>query len=114
MMFLGVDSGGTKTDFILISRSGEIIATHTEPTTYYHQVGLETAKHIIKNGVEAVCAQANIVADNIIFGFFGIASYGENRVITKQLDELPAQILKPKLSVVKTFETPLAFSLRRI
>ncbi|MEZ5758373.1 MAG: BadF/BadG/BcrA/BcrD ATPase family protein [Emcibacteraceae bacterium] len=92
-MFLGVDSGGTKTDFILINQTGDIIALHTAPTTYYHEVGLEAAEVTITKGVKVVCEKAGIIPENITFGFFGIPSYGEDRNITPKLDNLPAKIL---------------------
>lgn len=92
-MFLGVDSGGTKTDFILINQTGKIIALHTAPTTYYHEVGLEAAEVTITEGIKTICEKAGITPENITFGFFGIPSYGEDRNITPKLDNLPAKIL---------------------
>ncbi|HPF46078.1 MAG: N-acetylglucosamine kinase [Alphaproteobacteria bacterium] len=93
-MFLGVDSGGTKTDFILINHTGEIIATHSAPTTYYHEVGLAVAEKTITDGILTICQKAGISPENITFCFFGIPSYGEDREITPMLDDLPAKILR--------------------
>ncbi len=92
-MFLGVDSGGTKTAFILISSSGEIIATHNEATSYYLEIGLETSKRVISRGLMALCAKAAITPEKITYSFFGLPAYGEDRQATQLLDALPEGVL---------------------
>lgn len=95
-MFLGVDSGGTKTAYILINSSGEIIATHYEPTSYYLEVGLETSERVICRGLEALCAKAKITPQQIRYSFFGLPAYGEDRQVTQLLNALPKRILNKR------------------
>ena len=41
--FLGVDGGGTKTDFICIDGAGAVIARATTGTTYHLEIGMDRA-----------------------------------------------------------------------
>ena len=42
-LFLGVDGGGTKTEFVCIDGAGAVVARQIEGTTYHLQVGLDGA-----------------------------------------------------------------------
>ena len=55
MYFLGIDGGGTKTAFALADPTGEILRTlRLEPCNPF-DVGIETAKNVLKNGITQIC-----------------------------------------------------------
>jgi N-acetylglucosamine kinase-like BadF-type ATPase len=53
---IGVDGGGTKTEFILVDDAGRIVARHQAPGCNPSQVGVEKARAILREGIQALCA----------------------------------------------------------
>ena len=91
--FLGVDGGGTKTEFVCIDRAGEVVARRIEGTTYHLQVGLDGAVRALEAGIAGVCAELGITPADLAFTFFGLPAYGEDGVIDPQLDAACARLL---------------------
>jgi N-acetylglucosamine kinase-like BadF-type ATPase len=85
--YLGVDGGGSKTDFLLIDAAGTILARHQEGPAYYLEVGLDALRALLARGIRATATQAAIAAPD--FAFFGIPAYGEDSGLRATLDELP-------------------------
>jgi N-acetylglucosamine kinase-like BadF-type ATPase len=94
-MFLGVDSGGTKTALCLISGRGDLVPqTDTEGTYYTNRGielvgGIELVARVLQEGVTSVCAQAQISPREIQYAFFGLPSYGEIARDLPALGEAP-------------------------
>lgn len=78
--FLGVDGGGTKTEFVCIDAAGTVIARAVTGTTYHLQVGVEEAVRRLEQGIAAVCTALDATPDVFGFVFFGLPAYGEDRV----------------------------------
>ncbi|HEY8995648.1 MAG TPA: BadF/BadG/BcrA/BcrD ATPase family protein [Lacunisphaera sp.] len=57
---IGVDGGGTKTEFILVDASGTIVARHRAPGCNPSQVGPDKAREILRTGLDALLAQSKI------------------------------------------------------
>lgn len=91
--FLGVDGGGTKTEFLLIDAQGREIARHRGTTAYHLQIGLDGVRDVIAAGLDAICAQAELSRADLTYTFFGLPAYGEDRVIDPQLDQLCGELL---------------------
>ncbi len=53
---IGVDGGGTKTEFILVDAVGAIVNTHVAPGCNPSQVGAEKAREILLSGLHALCS----------------------------------------------------------
>src|ERR1035437_839341 len=91
-MFLGVDSGGTKTALCLISERGDLVAqTDTEGT--YSNRGIELVARVLQEGVTSVCAQARISPREIQYASFGLPGYGEIARDIPALEEAPRAAL---------------------
>lgn len=86
-LYLGVDGGGTKTEFVCINEAGAVVGRHAEGTTYHLQVGLDGAIQALQDGIAGVCAQAGIVPSDLAYTFFGLPAFGEDAVIDPQLDQ---------------------------
>lgn len=54
---IGVDGGGTKTEFILVDAAGAIVATHVGPGCNPSQAGLDRARQILLEGLQALRSQ---------------------------------------------------------
>ena len=91
-MFLGVDGGGTKTAFCLLTGSGEVAAV-VEAGSAYSSGDLAQLPEVLRDGVSKVCAKAGITPDDVRQAFFGIPAYGESRAAVPVLDRVPRQVL---------------------
>ena len=69
-VFLGVDGGGTKTEFVLIDAAGQVRARHQTATTYYLQIGMDGLARVLGDGVAAILAKAKLSADDILTFLF--------------------------------------------
>jgi N-acetylglucosamine kinase-like BadF-type ATPase len=91
-VFLGVDGGGTKTAFCLLTGSGEVAAT-VEASSIYSPGDLGLLTQVLQDGVREVCRLAGITRDEVRQAFFGIPAYGESRAEVPLLDAAPRQVL---------------------
>lgn len=57
---IGVDGGGTKTEFILVDDTGHVVARHQAPGCNPSQVGPADARSILLAGIAALFAEAKI------------------------------------------------------
>lgn len=92
-MFLGVDGGGSKTEFCLIDGQGAVAATLTATGCSYLAVGFGGVGSILERGVRDVCAKAGVAIAAIDYAFFGLPSYGESTRDRPQLDAAPSSVL---------------------
>jgi N-acetylglucosamine kinase-like BadF-type ATPase len=92
-IFLGVDGGGTKTEFVLIDATGVIRARHQTSTTYYLQIGFDGLAKVLGEGIAAVLGEARLAASDIEYGFLGLPAYGEDSQVQQRLDDLPETVL---------------------
>jgi N-acetylglucosamine kinase-like BadF-type ATPase len=91
--FLGVDGGGTKTEFVCIDAAGDVVARQIEGTTYHLQVGLDGAVRAIEAGITGICAQAGVDPSALTFAFFGLPAFGEDAAIDPLLDQHCGRLL---------------------
>ena len=91
--FLGVDGGGTKTDFLLIDASGAVLAAHRGGSAYYLELGLDALQAMMFAGIEATFQKAGIPAYELEYAFLGLPAYGEDRAMIPRLDGIAADVL---------------------
>lgn len=77
LKFLGIDGGGTKTEFLLADGNGNILGHTIKGTCHYKQTSFENFECIIRNGISSVCEDANINIGDISYACLGIPGYGE-------------------------------------
>lgn len=94
-MYLGVDGGGTKTAFALISAQGQLLAAHQERGTYHVDIGIDGVEQVLQRGVAALLQQAGCHAGDIRYAFFGLPAYGEDSRAVAALNAIPARLLAP-------------------
>ncbi|HEU5418856.1 MAG TPA: BadF/BadG/BcrA/BcrD ATPase family protein [Streptosporangiaceae bacterium] len=95
--FLGCDSGGTKTDLVIVTGAGRVAASRQAPSTYYltsGAPGVGLVGDVLGAAVPAVCAQAGITPGDLRFAFFGLPGYGEIRADVPHLDAAAAGALR--------------------
>ena len=91
--FLGVDGGGTKTDFLLIDASGAVLASHRGGSAYYLEAGFDALQAMMAVGIGKVLQRAGVTASDIEFAFLGLPAYGEDRALLTRLDGIVADVL---------------------
>ena len=84
--YLGVDGGGTKTEFLVVNAAGEVVAQATTGTTYHLEIGIDEAVRRLAQGIAAVCDEAKIAPADFAFAFFGLPGHGEDRVADPKLE----------------------------
>lgn len=92
-MFLGVDGGGSKTEFVCINQAGEVLVRHAGGTTYHLEVGFEEAVRRIGHGIDEVCGSLEISPHAIDHAFFGLPAYGEDRIVDPRLQAACGRLL---------------------
>lgn len=91
--FLGVDGGGSKTAFVLISEAGDVLAETKGPSCYYFEEGISLVEEVMGQGIDAICLQAGISPTDITQAFFGIPGYGEVSADLPILNSIPRRLL---------------------
>jgi len=84
--YLGIDGGGTKTDFLLIAESGRVLARHSAGSAYYLETGIDALERLLADGIVATLAQASMTPASLEFAFIGLPSYGEDSRLLGVLD----------------------------
>jgi|LSQX01.1.fsa_nt_gb N-acetylglucosamine kinase-like BadF-type ATPase len=92
-MYLGVDGGGTKTEYLLINGRGTIAAHVKTETSHHLQRGVVGAVSIIRNGIEQACRSASVTINDIDYAFLGLPGFGESLRDAAQLEELISDFL---------------------
>lgn len=91
--FLGVDGGGTKTEFLCIDSEGRELARARTETTYHLQVGLDGAVDALARGIGEVCGQLSVTPGDLTFAFIGLPAFGEDPAIDPQLEAACGRLL---------------------
>jgi N-acetylglucosamine kinase-like BadF-type ATPase len=92
-VFLGVDGGGTKTEFVLVDESGRVLARHHEGSAYYLEIGLDSLSAMLARGIELTLRQASLTQSQLTFAFFGLPAYGEDSELLGRLDKVASPAL---------------------
>jgi len=94
--FLGIDGGGTKTDFLLIDENGRVLASHHGGSAYYLETGFDALQAMLAEGIEATLKQGGVSASQLEFAFIGLPAYGEDSGLLPRLDRTAADVLPQK------------------
>jgi N-acetylglucosamine kinase-like BadF-type ATPase len=77
MIYLGVDGGGTKTNFLLTDAQGRVISFATKLGCNYSQVPFAMVEQILTEGINEVCTRAGLEIRQISYSFLGLPAFGE-------------------------------------
>lgn len=92
-VFLGVDGGGTKTAFLLLTGDGRVLGSVEGPSSYHLEHGFARVETVFADGVAALATSTGVGPEQIDFAFFAIPGYGEASAQVPRLDALPATAL---------------------
>ena len=95
MLYLGVDSGGTKAAFLLCDEAGRVIARHREPGCTALSGRKAGVKRMLENGIAEICRKAQIHKEDIAALGLGLCGYGEGEEIAREVSEACAEVFLP-------------------
>lgn len=75
MYYMGVDGGGTKTEFMLIDESGHILASIKDFTIDYKRIGRNKFETILKRSINELCDHSDLDIDDLNYTFMGIPCF---------------------------------------
>jgi N-acetylglucosamine kinase-like BadF-type ATPase len=75
---------------MLIDESGRVLASHSEGSAYYLQIGWEELRNMLARGIRATLDRGSVPAANVDFAFLGLPAYGEDSQLLARFDALPA------------------------
>src|SRR5262245_18465812 len=87
--FLGIDGGGTKTQFVLVDRDGTLAAAHEGPASYHPEIGIDGLGRVLADGLMELFGKSAIDGTAVTHAFFGLPAYGEDSAAQPLLDALP-------------------------
>lgn len=91
--YLGVDGGGTKTQFVVIDRDGNLVASVEGPGSYHLEIGMDGLREVLRRGVSDALRKAAIDANQVAYAFFGLPAHGEDSGLQPEMDAMPAALL---------------------
>ncbi len=83
--FLGVDGGGTKTDFVLFKEDGTVVDSFRFGTGNPTVVGFDTVQKMLQNGIRKCLSQVQKIESC----FLGIAGDEQKRLVKPLEEEFP-------------------------
>lgn len=92
-IFLGIDGGGTKTDFLLIDETGRVLATHRGGSAYYLETGFDALQAMLVAGIQATLRHAGLATAQLEFAFIGLPAHGEDSGLLPRLNSIVAHVL---------------------
>lgn len=87
MYWLGIDGGGTKTEYILTDEAGNILAQKRTGTISYKQIGKEKCIDSIRLTIEEMLGNISFAAGSEIYACCALPNYGESREADEFLRE---------------------------
>ena len=93
MLYLGVDSGGTKAAFVLADETGRVWARHREPGCTALGSGGPGVKAMLEKGVDEICLKAGMEKSAIAALGLGICGYGEGEGVAEEIDAACEQVM---------------------
>ena len=88
MYFLGIDSGGTKTAFVVMDNDGNIKLKLIKGTGHHAQIGFDGVENLHRETLEEIYNTLNITKEQIDYIFMGIPGYGEVKEDNLKLEEI--------------------------
>ena len=93
MYYIGIDGGGTKTEFGLFDSQGKQIDSLKKETSHYLQVGFDGCAQCLFQGIQELVDLHQLHSQQVYIGI-GLAGYGNDEIVKKQLDEAIDKVLK--------------------
>ena len=101
MYYLGIDGGGTKTEFVLTTQTGVICARVLKSGCNPNDLGVEKSCQVLQDGIKSLLEENSILPSEVsIYAGVSGAGVGENaKKMTEKLREVyPCSVVKSDLT----------------
>ncbi len=85
--FIGIDGGGTKTEFLLFLPTGEVLGRTLLPSTNPNAVGMETTHSVLERGINSLLSMTTSPVVGIYAGIAGMLSADNKERVESFLKE---------------------------
>jgi N-acetylglucosamine kinase-like BadF-type ATPase len=96
-VYLGIDGGGTKTSFLLLSGDGRLLARHVSTTSYYLEIGFDALRALLREGIAELLRQAGLPSSAVSSAFAGLPAHGEDSALLPAFDALLADLPRARV-----------------
>ena len=93
--FIGIDGGGTKTDFSIGTSQGVPVKRLTRAGCSYQSIGVQNVVSLIRDGIRDLLTEAKVSADDCGGCCIGLPCYGENEAMDQTITDTLRQMLSP-------------------
>lgn len=93
-VYLGVDGGGTKTEFVLIDQDLRVRSSWTGPSCYYFGTSMQLVRQVLQQGVDRVTKAAGVLPTELTRAFFALPGYGEASSDIVELNQIAGEVLR--------------------
>lgn len=111
--YIGIDGGGTKTEFLLADENNKILSRTLRGSASYMQIGEDSLIMLLEEGIESLVKPLQTEAEAEFYTCFGMPLYGEHRdrdrKIIKTMDE---KLGRYRIKAVNDVEAGWAGSLK--
>ena len=112
MLFLGIDGGGTKTEFALYDDKGKLLGTARLGCANVWQYDEHSVTEVLKEGLELVLEGSEFTSKDISSVGFGAACFGESDVKDKDYHRICQKVFKDtKVKIISDVEVAMIASL---
>ena len=94
MYYLGIDGGGTKTQFTITDEKLNVIGTLNKGTSHFKQIGLLGVRDVLKTGFLDILKKCNIKEEKLAGIGIGIAGYGNVKEHREALEDIVYDVFK--------------------
>lgn len=94
MYYLGIDGGGTKTQFTITDEKLNVIGTLNKGTSHFKQIGLLGVRDVLKTGFLDILKKCNIKEEKLAGVGIGIAGYGNVKEHREALEDIVYDVFK--------------------
>ena len=88
MHYIGIDGGGTKTEFVICNEIGKVLNSLTLGTIHYAQIGFNESLNRVKEGIKELCINSGCEYDDIKAIGIGIPGFGEVQSDSNKITDL--------------------------
>ena len=92
-LHLGVDGGGSKTDFVCLDDELRVVARAASGGTYHLQIGVDGVIDRLREGIDTICRELGAAPADLTYSFLGLPAFGEDKRVDPQLDRAIGAVL---------------------
>lgn len=112
MYYIGIDGGGTKTDFMIADASGKVLGSIRAGSLSYKHIGKEKCLHIIDNYLKLLLKASSLTEADEFCSCLALPNFGESRENDKYFEQEMGRFAQFHIHLVNDAEAGWAGSMK--